>query len=134
MLSSTFHDGKLVSIDVADDILAIEISTQEKTTKIQVSGLQKLRINEFKEGNIINIARIVHAEKSAESEITGRSLLKYVYELDDTNLMQNSKFSSFLDKKAKEFEEGSIVILEIEPSYGAYLVAVGRDILEEDIT
>jgi hypothetical protein len=130
MLSSTFHDEKLISIAVADDVLAIEISTRDKKNKIQVVGLQRLRVTDFKEGNIINVAQVICAEQSTESTSVIRSLLKYAYGLDNTDLQKNTKFSSFLNEKIKEYEEGVIVIFEIEPSYGAYLVAVGRDIIE----
>ncbi|KRP67975.1 hypothetical protein [Pseudomonas orientalis] len=133
MLSSTFHDQKLVSIAVADDALTIEISTQDKTTKIRVTGLQKIRVTDFKEGNIINIAQVIHAQHSTESVSAVKSLLQYVYEISDDELQQNTKLSCSFDKKIKEYEDGSIVIFEIEPSYGAYLVAVGTDILEEGV-
>ncbi len=48
MLSSTFHDGQLISISVMDDTLAIEILAQSKATKIKLSGLEKLRVIDFK--------------------------------------------------------------------------------------
>jgi len=134
MLSSTFHDGKLISIAVTDDILAIEVFAQDKITKIQLSGLEKLRVTDFKEGNIINAMRVVRPKLSRSNEGVGKSLMKYAYELDDAALERNKKFSFFLDNKLKEYEEGSVLILEIEPSYGAYLVAIGKKISEEEIS
>ena len=133
MLSSTFHDQKLVSIAVADNALTIEILTQERKTKIRVGGLQKLLVTDFKEGNIINVVRVIHTGCSTESMGAVRSLLQYAYEISDTQLQKNTKLSCFFDKIIKEYEEGSIVIFEIEPSYGAYLVAVGTNILEEGV-
>jgi ribosomal protein L21E len=133
MLSSTFHDKQLVSIAVADDTLTIEILTQDRRTKIRVVGLQKMRVTDFKEGNIINIVQAIHAQQSTESLSAVRSLLQYAYEISDDELQQDTKLSCSFDKKIEEYERGSLVILEIEPSYGAYLVAVGTDILEEEI-
>ncbi|MEG8233901.1 hypothetical protein [Pseudomonas orientalis] len=130
MLSSTFHDKELISIAVIDDALTIEILTQERKTKIRVGGLQKLLVTDFKEGNIINVVRVIHTGCSTESVGAVRSLLQYVYEISDNELQQDAKLSCSFDEKIKEYEEGSILIFEIEPSYGAYLVAVGRDILE----
>lgn len=132
MLSSTFHDGKLISIAVTDDVLAIEVFAQDKITKIQLSGLEKLRVTDFKEGNIINAVRVVRPKLPPSNDDVGKSLMKYAYELDDAVLERNEKFSFFLDKKLKEYEEGSVLILEIEPSYGAYLVAIGKKISEEE--
>lgn len=112
--------------------MILEISAQDKIIKVTLSDLEKLRVTDFKEGNIINSVQIVRPEKTNNG--LGRSLLKYVYELDETNLTKNTKLSSFLDKKIKEYEEGSLLILEIEPSYGAYLVAIGKKIIEEEIS
>ncbi|CRM36910.1 hypothetical protein [Pseudomonas sp. 44 R 15] len=92
-----------------------------------------MRVTDIKEGNIINVAQAIHSEHSTESLSAVKSLLKYAYEISDTQLQQNTKLSCFSDKTIKEYEEGSIVIVEIEPSYGAYLVAVGTDILEKGV-
>jgi hypothetical protein len=131
MLSSTYHDEKLVSIAVVDNSLTIEISSKDKKVRIKVTELEKLRITDFKEGNIINLAQVIHAGVSTDTESMVRLLLKYAYEVNDADLKRNAKLSSFLDNKIKEHQEGSIVILEIEPSYGAYLIAIGRQIVEE---
>lgn len=131
MLSSTYHDEKLISIAVADDSLAIEISAQNKKIIIKVNELEKLRVTDFKDGNIINVAQVIYAG-GAGTEGMVRSLLKYAYEVDDADLERNTELSSFLDKKLMDYENGLIVILELEPSYGAYLVAIGGSILEMD--
>ncbi|MBK3453271.1 hypothetical protein [Pseudomonas sp. MF6754] len=131
MLSSTFHDGRLISITAVDDNLTLEILAQDKTTKIKMSGLEKLRVTEFKEGNIISTLRVICPEDSSSKESTGKSLLKYAYELDEATLEHSEKFKSFLTNKLREHEKGSILILELEPSYGAYLVAIARTITEE---
>lgn len=70
--------------------------------------------------------------QGAGTEGMVRSLLKYAYEVDDADLERNTELSSFLDKKLMDYENGLIVILELEPSYGAYLVAIGGSILEMD--
>jgi hypothetical protein len=95
MLSSTFHDGKLISIAVTDDILAIEVFAQDKTTKIQLSGLEKLRVTDFKEGNIINAVRVLRPKPSPSTDGVGKSLMKHAYELDDAAIERNEKFSFF---------------------------------------
>ncbi|WP_434702526.1 hypothetical protein J3P85_16600 [Pseudomonas sp. Z1-12] len=95
MLSSTFHDGKLISIAVMDDILAVEVLAQDKITKIQLSGLEKLRVTDFKEGNIINAVRVVRPKPSPSNDGVGKSLMKYAYELDDVALERNEKFTFF---------------------------------------
>lgn len=131
MLSSSFHDGKLMSITVADEKLSLEVYSDGKLTQIQVVGLEKLRATEFKEGNIINSLTILSPDSLPDiSEV--RALMKYAYELNDADLERNPKFSSFLEGKLKEYQDGSLLVLEVEPSYGAYLVAIGRGILEAD--
>lgn len=130
MLTSTFHDGRLMSIAVTDDTLTLEVLTQGKTIKIQLCGLEKLRVSDFKEGNIINAVRIICPKRNSSSDGVGRSLIKFAYALGEEGLEDNSKFASFLDGKLEEYEGGSILILEIEPSYGAYLVAIGKEISE----
>lgn len=132
MLSSTFHDERLISISVADDTLAMEVSEQDKSVKIKISDLEKLRVTDFKEGNIINAIRTIKPDPSESSEVEIKSLLMYAYELDDESLKMDAKLSLFIDKKLKEHTNGSIIILEVEPSYGAYLVAIGKTISEEN--
>ncbi|MGY2224932.1 hypothetical protein ACW9IK_19785 [Pseudomonas gingeri] len=130
MLSSTYHDGKLGSIAVTDDTLILQVMTESKTAIIQLDGLEKLRASDFEEGNIINAVRVFEAHRSPTDEATYRSLIKQAYKIDDNSLMRNEKLSSFLEKKVKEYEQGALIILEVEPSYGCYLVAIGRTLSE----
>jgi hypothetical protein len=134
MLSSTFHDGRLVSITATDDKLTLDIFAHNKKTKVTLSGLERLRVTEFKEGNIISALRVICPDPPSSKESVGKSLMKYVYELDDSTLEHSEKFKYFLTNKLREYEEGSIIILELEPSYGAYLVAIGRNITEENVS
>lgn len=130
MLSSAFHDGRLTSVIVADDTLVLDVLTEDKIFKIHLSGLKKLRVTDFKEGNIINAVREFCSTQLPDDTRAVRSLMMYAYDLDDADLERNGKFSLLLEKQIIEYESGSIVVLEIEPSYGAYLVAIGEKISE----
>ncbi|WP_449124941.1 hypothetical protein [Pseudomonas viridiflava] len=132
MLSSTFHDGELKSISVADDKLCMDIYADGKTTRIKLSGLEKLRITDFKEGNIISFLRVLSQDNSPSNRSEVMLLMKYAYTLNDTDLELTPKYSSFLDRKIKEYQDGSLLVMELEPSYGAYAVAIAKELSEED--
>ncbi|MBU3056276.1 hypothetical protein [Pseudomonas indica] len=131
MLSSDFHDGNLLSISTQDNALALYISLNEKLTKITLKELERLRVSDFKEGNIINAASIYCGVSEQCSEERYTLLLKYVYDLSDATLENDKKISLFLDRKIEALKERDILILEIEPSYGAYMVAIGKAVSEE---
>jgi len=104
MLSRTYHDGKLASISVTEDSLSLQVFTENKTAKIQLDGLEKLRATDFEEGNIINVVQVFDAHSSPTSEATYRSLFKYAYSISDDDL-KNEKLSSFLDKKLESMKK-----------------------------
>lgn len=131
MLSSEFHDGNLISISTQDNVLTLYVSLNEKLTKITVKELERLRVSDFKEGNIINTVSVFCGTSKQCSDERCASLLKYVYDLSDAILEKDKKLSPFLDKKIEAFKEQDILILEIEPSYGAYLVAIGKTLSED---
>ncbi|MBC3955781.1 hypothetical protein [Pseudomonas triticifolii] len=133
MLSSNFHDGKMMSIAVMDDTLFMEVYADGKTTKIKVSGLEKLRVTDFEEGNIINSLRVLSPNDHAGASSEVMRLMKYAYALEDADFKLSPKYSSFLDKKLEAFRNGSVLVVELEPSYGAYAVAIGKEISEESL-
>ncbi|SHN22474.1 hypothetical protein SAMN05216593_1158 [Pseudomonas asturiensis] len=121
-----------MSIAVMDDTLFMEVYADGKTTKIKVSGLEKLRVTDFEEGNIINSLRVLSPnDDGASSEVM--RLMKYAYALEDADFKLSPKYSSFLDKKLEAFRNGSVLVVELEPSYGAYAVAIGKEISEESL-
>jgi hypothetical protein len=132
MLTRNFHDEKLMSISVFENSLAIEVTLLGRMIKITVGGLEKLRVSDFKEGNIITAVRVNCSKTSGGNKEEVRSLLMYAYDLDEAVLEKNVKLSGFLNNKIKQYEAGAILILELEPSYGAYLVAVGSEVSEEE--
>lgn len=129
-LSSTFHDENLISITAANNTLVLVLSKQGETVRITMQALEKLRVSDFKEGNIISSMRTISPEPSEACKTEARSLIMHACDLDETSLKINSKPTSFLDKKLTEYRSGAIIILEIEASYGAYLVAIGKSITE----
>ena len=130
MLSSNFHDGNLISISTKDDTLVLCVSALGGITNIVINDLERLRVSDFKEGNIINSAHVFCGESESCDEGRYTSLVKYVYDMSDTALKNNEKLSLFLKRKIEEIKEGSLLILEIEPSYGGYIVAIGKTISE----
>lgn len=59
-------------------------------------------------------------------------LMKYAYTLNDTDLEPTPKYSSFLDRTIKECQGGSLLVMELGPSYGAYAVAMAKELPEEE--
>ncbi len=55
------------------------------------------------------------------------ALLKYVYDIDDAGLKNNESLR-FLTGKIEEIKRGMLLVLEIEPSCGGYVVAVDKSI------
>lgn len=131
MLSGNFHDGNLISISTKDDTLVLCVSALGEVKNIIINDLERLRVSDFKEGNIINSAHVFCGGNGSFNEDRYASLVKYVYDMNDAALSNNEKLSSFLRRKVEEVKEGSLLVLEIEPSYGAYIVAIGKSISED---
>lgn len=130
MLSSDFHDRNLLSVSVKGGRLTLEISTGDTIKEITLLGLEKLRATDFKEGNVINALRLFVANPTDQDTTIPRQLIKYAYEINEQDLSSPSRLSEFFEKTLDRYLNGSLLILELEPSYGGYIVAIGAALQE----
>ena len=119
MLSSDFHDGNLISISSQNGVFELRVLSRGKLIKITVKDLERLRVSDFKEGNVINFLRVFSGEEEMCNDI------------GDETVESNGKIPLFVSKKIEELKRGTLLALEVEPSYGGYVVAIGRAVLEE---
>ncbi|UXJ54547.1 hypothetical protein [Pseudomonas citronellolis] len=131
MLSSDFHDGNLISISSQNGVFELRVLSRGKLIKITVKDLERLRVSDFKEGGVINFLRVFSGEEEMCNEGRYMSLIKYVYDIGDETVESNGKIPLFVSKKIEELKRGTLLALEVEPSYGGYVVAIGRAVLEE---
>ncbi|MDH0648592.1 hypothetical protein N5D48_19530 [Pseudomonas sp. GD03858] len=130
MLSSQFHDQQLTCIAVNDSELRLEILGTTGTRTLTLEGLKKLRVSDFKEGNIINEARLFTASTGQCDEPLFRRLLSFAYDIEENEPISKKKLAGFLSSEFQRFQKGTLVILEIKPSYGSYVVAIGSHLHE----
>ncbi|GAO92195.1 hypothetical protein CFN58_06865 [Pseudomonas avellanae] len=131
MLSSDFHDKNLTSISTNNEVLVLGFSALEWDTRIILGGLEKLRVSDFKEGNIISSVRVIDSENFLLNKDHCEKLVRYAYDIDGSGLINNEKLSLFLKRKIEEVRDGYLIVLEVEPSFGAYVVAVAKSISED---
>jgi len=130
-LSSQLHDGNLISVSTIDGTLTLLFSVAGRSKRVNLNGLERLRISDFKEGNIANSVSVYSGEYGLGDE-RYEELLRYVYDISNVASGNPEKTHGFLKEKLRELNTGNLLLLEIEPSYGCYLVALGRSISESE--
>jgi hypothetical protein len=109
-----FHDGQLDGILIQGSILSLFVSTHNKQEFVlRAKGVQSLKVDGFRQGNIIFDVLLRSAE-----DVT----------VDD--IMSHYQFNDEAKAKIK-FEEMSrrnLCVLEINPSYGATCTVLAESI------
>lgn len=124
----SFHDQNLSAVSICDDTLKLEIlGNEQEKTWIAVEGLEKLRISDMEEGNIIANLRIFSIDNYSVFAKKIAACVRYVYKLDDARDIIDHKGNEHVKRQCSLIEHGELIVLEIEPSYGCYLVALGRN-------
>lgn len=134
MRIKSYHDKEIRGIRLLeDDRVWIELGDAGRICAvIEVFGLEKLRINNLQEGNIV--ARvIVHGSTDALSSPKKiENLVNYLFGFrSDPNSSRNEK--EFVRSVLHRVELGELFILEIEPSYGCHFLALWKAIEERPI-
>ena len=124
-----FHDAKISSIKLEENnLLSIKTLHREAEKYINIEGLVKLRISDFEEGNIISRIYSYSGESGQQHKEEIMNCLIYAYKLTGEILKKHPDQKLFIDEKCKEVIKGNLIVLEIEPAYGCYLVAIGKSI------
>ena len=121
---TNFHDQYITGIEVIENNLEIKATHEGKRGIIKIRKLEDLKVNGFKEGNIINILRIYHQENVLQKKGYAFNLIK---DACDINLLLESN-KIIINKKLQKIIEGQLIMLEIIPSYGCEIVALGFEI------
>lgn len=127
----SFHDHNVSAISIRGSTLKLEISRNDQEhTYIEVDGLEKLRISDMEEGNVIANLRVFSVENYSMFERKIMACIRYVYRFDDEIENIDPKNEDYVVSQFSLVAHGKIIVLEIEPSYGCYLVAFGRSARE----
>lgn len=123
----TFHDHLLTGVSLREDAAVLSVESDHRWSKseqyeILVHGLIRLRVDGFLQGNIIDSALchdVTNVEKHGDAI---RACIRFA--LDE----QEADPPRWSEGLVARIQAGELMILEIIPSYGAYLVAIGKTI------
>jgi hypothetical protein len=102
----------------AEDVLEVFVrSPESKQASIVLTGLQRLRAFDFREGNII--LDVVQEWRTTVEMQT----LAWLYDAEN-----HVEQADFLQKKRSEIEQGKLRLVQVNASYGCTLVALCHQI------
>lgn len=124
-----FHDGKLESVAVADGTAVFGlVHVDGRRFKLNLSGVEALSINDFREDNIILELQVV-----AGSDFQGagptpgdvRATLEVLFlrPHSDAASEYHEAYDNLLQSKLDLLEKGAAKLVILDPAYGADLVA-----------
>ncbi len=119
------HDGFLKGIVVGSQNTAYVLLNDRQGAEFNLvlSGVEKLRAQDFREGNIILDVSVYNS-----SQIDDRELCE-LYDLGAEGASQN-----FLNSLKARIVENDSVLVQINPSYGCSLLALCRNVTVKGIT
>jgi hypothetical protein len=117
-----FHDGALTSVALGPaKTLEIGVATVAgKRHKLVLSGLEKLRCDDFRQGNIVLDVTVYCGEDPDESA------LRDLFELEV------SESPDYFLQEARKIRDGESTLLVIAPSYGCELLALCAKVRVEE--
>lgn len=131
MQLSQVHDGRVVSVVLKNNELTLKIESDSATKIIVVRSLQKLKMDNFLEGNIVNSVFVYSGADCNRDVDQLQKSLAYLYEVTSKSIDNKPSLQSFLNQQFEKLVDGDLVMIEVEPSYGCYLVALGEGLVEE---
>jgi len=109
-----FHDGFLDGLLVHGSILHVFLSTSDKQEFVlQVSGVLSLKVDGFRQGNIIYDVLV-----RAGDEVTFDDIMNFYEFKDETKALL----------KLEDARKKNVVVLEINPSYGATCILLAKSV------
>ena len=124
-----FHDGKLESVAVSDGTAAFGLAHVDgRRFRLNLSGVEALSINDFREGNIILELQVLSAsdfEKAGLSAGDVRAMLEVLFPRPHANAAPNyhEAYDGFLQSQHERIDQGLAKLVLLDPAYGADLVA-----------
>lgn len=126
----TFHDHFLTGVSVDETGVVLRVKSDgrwiiKEQYRIIVKGLVRLRSDNFLQGNIIDsvVCHDIRNARIDEDDI--RACARFA--LDEPESDPHSSISQIVNRMLA----GELMALEVIPSYGAYLVAIGRMVTVE---
>jgi hypothetical protein len=116
-----FHDGNLTGLSVFERTATVAVVRADGVGwRIELSGVQHLKADDFREGNIISYCEVVtNAEPSREllMAVAGGPHVSAAQEYHD-------QYGLFIDDLVEQVRSGRLSLLYIEPSYGCDVIAI----------
>lgn len=124
-----FHDGKLESVAVADGTAVFGlVHVDGRRFKLNLSGVEALSINDFREGNIILELQVVAGSDFQRAGLTPgdvRATLEVLFLRPHSNAASeyHEAYDNLLQSKLDLLEKGAAKLVILDPACGADLVA-----------
>ncbi len=100
-----FHDGFLDGLLIQDSTVSVFIRTEQKEPFVlEVHGMLSLKADGFRQANIIYDIVVREGAEISSADVQG---------------LYNFKDESQAVRKLAELSQGAVLVLEINPSYGA---------------
>lgn len=121
IIDPNVHDSRILGlITLEKKKLLLPMQTTDKSILcIAFNDLDCLRVDDFREGNII---LDITVSRGSEVEVSD---IAYAYGLEQ---FMPSETNSYLDKAVKSFITGKKLFVQINPSYGCKLVCICGEI------
>lgn len=119
-LHPTFHDGLVTGLRLAGDGGVIYLTHLGGAEwRLVLAGVQALQMDDFRQGNIISAVWVINGTRPDPA------LLERLYPGPHPSAAAeyHQAHAALMSAKAAMVERGEAVLLVIEPSYGADLVA-----------
>lgn len=120
LFEPNLHDGKLLSIAAPID-KRVEIKVEdvlEKQYSIILDGVTRFCASDFREGNIILDVMIMRGRQVKQADL---SQLLYAGQMGE-------EAKVYLEHLLEDIVHKSLLVLQINPSYGCLLIGIARNI------
>lgn len=126
IIEPRLHDGLLTRIELIGDDRAELAVTSEDGSRFELSllGLVRLKATDFLQGNIILDAVLYRGN------LSNPALLEAVLGMTQEEAKSTRTFHETLT----DIRSGSLALLELQPSYGCYLLALCREVVAYEVS
>ena len=111
--SLVVHDAKLIGLLLAQPkrlLIAIQVGSGE-TTCLVLNGVDRLRADDFRQGNIILSASVSSGSNVEKADVA------YAHGLSENDV-------TFLESILPRIEREQLLVVRLDPSYGCALVCI----------
>ena len=123
------HDGTLTSVAVSEGeaVLGL-VHVDGRRFCLQLSGVEALLLDDFRESNIVSELQVVTGPKFEEvglspGDVRSTFELLFTRPHPDAAHEYHEAYENALDTQIGRLEEGSMQLVILDPAYGADLVA-----------